>query len=340
MVRFVLWGTGYWAEKCYCVINENREDYKIIAYCDNDYKKWGNYYHDKNVIPPTSLRNLEFDILVIANSFEKEIKEEIQKLNLCNIRKVYTVYELISLIYSKNQYYELAKKVKIDKTVLSGNSEKCIVYTALIGKGDMLKDPEYISPDITYICFTDNKDLHSDVWNIEYIQKGKESDVMLARKIKILPWEYISMDNMNADRLVYWVDAKFLIVGDLREYKEKYWKHSGMLLFPHYERKCICDETAEIIPYKPEIKHKVIMQTAAYLKDGYPINYGLYETGCMVRDIFNERIKKVMGLWWNELQKFTYRDQISFPYICWKNDFYPDVSDTCVNHNEWIMLKR
>jgi hypothetical protein len=47
-----------------------------------------------------------------------------------------------------------------------------------------------------------------------------------------------------------------------------------------------------------------------------------------------------MEEWWKEIEKFSYRDQISFPYVCWKNDFKPDICDQDIYNNEWLLCTR
>ena len=84
-------------------------------------------------------------------------------------------------------------------------------------------------------------------------------------------------------------------------------------------------------------KRDMILQVSDYLKKGYPLDYGLYETGCMVRIHNNDEVKMLMKKWENEIQKYSIRDQLSFPYVCWKNNFYPDISDLDINRNPWLL---
>lgn len=337
--RILIWGTGGYSEKCVSMIEGcNKPRFEVLAFVDNDNRKWGDHFHDKKIVSPSDIGAYNFDFLVIGNSFEYEIRKQIKRLNNCDITKTLTYKEFCSWIYAVEQSEVLNNKARSDwkKSHITDENRKCVVYTALIGKGDVLKSPEFLSDTIEYICFTNNKELRSDTWKIKYVSNEGLSDVMLARRIKILPWEYFE----STDCLLFWVDAKFLIIGDVREIKEKYWNGAGILCFPHYERKCICDETAALVSYRNSIKDKVIIQTATYLNEGYPIDNGLYETGCLVRDCSNVKVIGLMEKWWEELVKHTYRDQLSFPYVCWKNNYYPDVSDIFIEHNEYLIWKR
>lgn len=62
------------------------------------------------------------------------------------------------------------------------------------------------------------------------------------------------------------------------------------------------------------------------------------ENGCMVRDHNDEFVKKLMNDWQNEIMKYSVRDQLSFPYVCWKNHFVPDISNLDINRNGWLQL--
>ncbi len=205
------------------------------------------------------------------------------------------------------------------------------IYTAIIGDYDELKDPFYIEDNMDYICFTNQKDLKSNIWNIKQVQNNHMSDVMLARHIKVFPWKYF-----DAPGVVYWVDAKYQIKGRLRDYKNTYWNNLGMICFSHPDSFCICDELAACIKLGKGEKDSMILQVAHYLSRGYPVDNGLYETACIVRDINNSKIKKIMKEWWNEMSTYSWRDQLSLPYIFWINDFRPDICTKNIRNNEWI----
>lgn len=335
MRSIILWGTGFCAEKLWKYMTENAESHedKVIGFCDNSVAKQGSKFCGIEVIAPEKVKKVEFDFLVLANTFEKEIRTQIEENNLCSLDKVWTLEEYNRQLYAKKQYFK-RYGFRHNEASDSKQEGKSIVYTALIGDYDILEDPDFVSDEIDYVCFTNNRKMRSKIWNIEYLKDDSLSDVMLARKIKMFPQIYL-----NESGIVYWVDAKCRILSDLREYKRKYWGNSGFLLFPHYERNCICDETAELISYKNKDKRDFILQTAVYLNEGYPVDYGLYDTACIVRDTNNLDVRKLMSLWWDELVKYSYRDQLSLPYVCWKYNFCPDICDLYIYKNSWLQVK-
>ena len=72
------------------------------------------------------------------------------------------------------------------------NTKKIIVYTGLFDSYDKLIDPLFIHERIKYVCFTNNINLKSKIWNIIQINE-KGSGRHLNRKIKILPHVYLKI---------------------------------------------------------------------------------------------------------------------------------------------------
>ena len=58
----------------------------------------------------------------------------------------------------------------------------------------------------------------------------------------------------------------------------------------------------------------------------------------MVRDLHDERVENVMETWWEEVLNGSKRDQLSFNYSCWKNDFVYDTSDLFSCENEYVKV--
>ena len=45
-----------------------------------------------------------------------------------------------------------------------------------------------------------------------------------------------------------------------------------------------------------------------------------------------------MQEWWHEIQRHTYRDQVSFPFVCEKMKITPDICDLDINNNQWLKV--
>ena len=60
-------------------------------------------------------------------------------------------------------------------------------------------------------------------------------------------------------------------------------------------------------------------QMEAYKKEGMPLKFGLPQSGIIIRKHNDEKCKKLMEAWWQEIKNHSKRDQLSFTYALWKN---------------------
>lgn len=213
---------------------------------------------------------------------------------------------------------------------------KGVIYTVITGDYDVLRDPEYVDPSFDYICFTDNKKLRSEVWNVSYLENFQKMDnARLSRKPKILCHKFLE----EYDYSIY-VDGKIQIIGNLREYIERYSKGSPMLCFPHFTRECAYEESIACINSNADNSETIKRQMDEYRSEGYPVNNGLIDAACMVRRHDDEILQKVMECWWEEVRTKSRRDQLSIGYACWKNNFHYDLSDLFIYKNDYICKRR
>lgn len=76
--KIVLWGSGDQAEKIICFQDDFREDCPIVSVFDNNPKRWGKRLGQCTIQPPESLKDTEFDKIVIATIlYFDEIKEQL-----------------------------------------------------------------------------------------------------------------------------------------------------------------------------------------------------------------------------------------------------------------------
>lgn len=326
----MFWGAGLMGKQflqTYQTFPGIYED-KLVAFIDRNEKLWHCKIEDILIISPEELKSIEFDKVVITSQFVDSILSQLLSLGV-NSERICTLQQYKHQCYTEYQYrkrYEghrfLGKKI-FDK--------KIVVYTSITGRYDDLKTPLYIDNETEYVCFTNNRQIKSSIWNVEYISDTMLDNMYLAKKIKMFPDLFFRDYETSV-----WVDGKLLIKKDLRTYIEKYEKTQPVLCFPHFERNCIYEEMAECIRVRKGNRNQLLKQITAYFQEGYPANYGLYEMGCIVRKHHDEFVKEMMQQWWEQVKKYSYRDQISFPYVCWKNDFKPDICDLSIVKNDWI----
>ena len=211
---------------------------------------------------------------------------------------------------------------------------KGVIYSAITGDYDNVKEPKYVSPDFDYILFTNNPKIKSDIWQVRLVENPKQLDnVRLARRIKIMGHEYLPEYDYSI-----WVDGKLEIKDNLREYVETYRRWEPILCFTHYVNDCIYKEKNTCQILKKDDPQIMENQMEKYRLEGYPAENGLVESGIMVRDLKDKRMQKVMETWWEEILNGSRRDQLSFNYACWKNDFVYDTTDLFIYGNKYVEL--
>ena len=230
--------------------------------------------------------------------------------------------------YLFEQYYStyIPHKKKI-----SFKNEKGVVYTAIFGDYESLLDPKVVNPYLDYICFTDNPNLKSDIWQIRLIDNLDMDNTRKARTIKTLPHRFLKDYDFSI-----WVDAGFLIIGDLEEYVNRYSKKGLFLGINHSWRDCLYDEAEAVIDLKKDDEKIVREQIKKYQLEGFPKQYGLVESGVIFRRHNNSILTKIVEEWNQEIMNFSKRDQLSLNYIFWKNNFDYDHVPIFSWHNQFF----
>ena len=85
------------------------------------------------------------------------------------------------------------------------------------------------------------------------------------------------------------------------------------------EHQCIYEEYKWIYKEKVDIRSIVRKEWKLIKQAGMPRNYGAFETNLIYRKHNLPEIINLMEEWWYFIENYSKRDQLSFPYIMWKN---------------------
>ena len=222
---------------------------------------------------------------------------------------------------------------------------KKVIYTAIFGDYDSLPEPEYIPNGFDFVCFTDT-DIKSNLWEVRKVLPIYEYSTRNDRKYKIITHRFLSEYDVSI-----WIDGNILIRNDLNECIDKYLSDCNMSYFDHMKcnldpRDCVYQEVDAILwlgkndpnnRYKdnPEI---IINQARRYLKEGYPKNNGLITSGVLLRKHNELDVMETMEMWWEELKYNSKRDQLSFDYVTWKNNFKFKYMKGDIRDNKYFYL--
>jgi hypothetical protein len=197
---------------------------------------------------------------------------------------------------------------------------KYIIYSCNIGNYDNFNIPKIYDKNVRYILFTDNKYFKSDVWEVNYVDfLSHLDDRKKARFLKLNPDKVLPKHEVNL-----WIDHNFTPkINNFEDFLNQVKFKNNIMLYKHRYRTCIYDEMMKVIEMKKESSKIADKQINKYKKEGFPKNFGLFETGFMIRPN-NDTINMFNEMWWNEVNNESGRDQLSQMYVSWKTGIKPD----------------
>lgn len=182
------------------------------------------------------------------------------------------------------------------------------IYTAIFGNYDDLKEPNVITPGWQYICFTDQP-LQSKTWQIIRREVLPEGPQRTARYYKIMFHQHIETEYSM------WVDASFIINCDLNKWWQRFLE--PMTCVKHPGRDCVYDEARYCEAFGKDDDWIIEKQIDHYVKSGLPLRNGLIQSGILMRQLTAE-VACLCSIWWQQLQRFSVRDQLAFAYAAWR----------------------
>lgn len=195
------------------------------------------------------------------------------------------------------------------------------VYTALIGGYDEIHQPLVVDERFDYILFSD--EVMSDkvgVWQICKVDYKNADKTRIARYVKTHPEELLP-----EYKATLWLDSNIQIVAPFvyERVLELYNKGVYVATIKHPSRNCAYDEAFEVSYSNVygQLEHDItaLKWCRIMYENNYPEQNGLCETNILYR--LNDKIVGcVDDLWWQCINDFSKRDQLSFNYSLWKNN--------------------
>ena len=212
---------------------------------------------------------------------------------------------------------------------------KTLILTAVTNSKDNLTNPYIVFDNCDYIAYTDKK-YNVKTWEQRSIYEFSHIDNFNHRRnAKII--KVLSTILFPEYEYIVWVDAnRQLIINPEMIYNE-YGDDFDLLLFKHGGRNCLYQEFNYIknITYL-ENQDILINQIDYYLSQGMPLGWGLFEMPTFI--VKNtQKTKLFQMMWWEQICKFSSRDQISLPYVLWKlgdNINYKILKGNAIYRNE------
>lgn len=261
---------------------------------------------------------------------------------------IYISVLLLLLLILLNRFFKESMK----------NNYKIAIITSIYGDYDDIKEPNVHNSDkVDWFCFTDSKTMKSNTWKIintpyhinntkdidEYkkyknyynnIKDDKIKNMMSAKYYKIKTHE---IDILKHYDYYIWIDGaielKYDFIDRIMDIINE--DNINIINFKHSQRENIKDEAK----YSEEVQERYrnqecIKQANEYINSGYPDNNGLYELTVYIKRNRDD-INNIYDKWWLENLKYSFQDQISYPYILWKykQDDRSGIPDYIINEN-------
>lgn len=224
--------------------------------------------------------------------------------------------------------------------------KKYAIITSIYGDYDNLKDHDIPNKDLVdWYCFTDNVKIKSDQWKMIYkpyhledpdagefsnfknyysnLDKSKNSKIYNMMCAKYYKIKTHNIDILQKYEYFIWIDGSIFLRPNFIKNMIANCNKFEMINFKHSERNNIKDEydlSIKIPKYKNQHLNN---QYNSYINNGFPDNIGLFENTIFARKN-SEKINRIFNNWWIHNLKYSYQDQISYPYVLWESKFIPD----------------
>ena len=194
-------------------------------------------------------------------------------------------------------------------------TNKIAIITALSGKRDSFSEPSIVHSGVDYIAFVDNP-VGDSVWQqrkiCNFSTDNKFANRRNAKIYKIMPQLFLPEYDYY-----FWVDVTHDVIETPQNIIDIYLREFDMAVFNHSDRNCVYDESEIIKSIGKDINDLVDRQMNFYREEGMPKGFGLFELPSFVRKN-NHRMNEMSLCWWEQICKYSSRDQISLPYVFWK----------------------
>jgi hypothetical protein len=235
---------------------------------------------------------------------------------------------------------------------------KKVIYTSVFGCSEEnnyhLHSPDVDLKGYDFVCFTDNPNFKSDIWDVRIVDKLYDDGARSAKRYKLLPHRFLKEYDVSI-----WIDIEVKITKDINDLVDGYLSKSNLAILNHElcgrtvtgdlnVRKCVYEE-AKFIKWlgdnHPKKQYKdnidiINSQVDRYKSEGYPENNGLARTTVIFRNHNEDDVIKHSELWWDEMKYGSRRDQIGFNYSAWKQDFNFDYIQEDIDDNEFFLYMK
>jgi hypothetical protein len=121
-----------------------------------------------------------------------------------------------------------------------------------------------------------------------------------------------------------WMDGSVHVLDDrfITLVRQKLQQHEIVLWDHPEDRNCLFEEARHCHDWGKWPDEPFIEQANHYLAAGMPEGFGLWAATCLARR-HNSRMAALGDSWLGEIQRWSIRDQVSLPYLLWRDGIAP-----------------
>jgi hypothetical protein len=193
-----------------------------------------------------------------------------------------------------------------------------LVYTCITGGYDDLQPLAGTEAGVRYVCVTDRPLASAGGWEVMPLPGHFDTPVLANRFVKMHPHVLFPEHR----RSVY-VDGNIAPKPGVKALAETTLESHDFALYSHPFRDCIYAEAVECARIGHDWVWSFARQAHRYRRAGLPKGSGLYECNILLRNHLAPKVVALMETWWNEFRDGVRRDQVSLPYLLWKQGVAP-----------------
>ena len=274
-------------------------------YCDSNSDLWENEVTEG--IKCISIGELKkrnpVCFIMVAYAIRKEIYEFIKSLGITDIIFYDDLCEM-----ELDSYFEFKKRKQI------------AVYTCISNGYDMVKEPLIDLEECDFYLISnkepENKSIYKYIDISDIVPNDIQDFTKMNRYCKIKAHEVFP-----EYRYSIYLDGnlriknKLILDGIQRLPKTRIMTHGTNFINNIYLEAMRAGESFR------DNKETIEKQVEKYWLEGMPDNFGSFLCGILIREHNNPVCKKIMNDWWEEVKIYCKKDQISLPYVLWKNGY-------------------
>lgn len=197
---------------------------------------------------------------------------------------------------------------------MSASCPSSVVYSCTFADYDYTFGPLEKTPGAEFLRFGTTKPNRHGIWQHHPVPAAQEmpTQTLTNRKFKLFPGQTIP----ECDVAVY-IDGNILVRADLSPLIQEFWdSNADIALFPHPSGRSLAEEIDFALDHKIPKEDVALAeaQREKYRALGL-LDIPITENTILFYRMGSPKIAAIGDMWWQELEDYCKRDQISLPFV-------------------------